>query len=186
MRMTIHCPALYELAEDDERTRGAIIQLLMRTVENPWILPMDGRIRGAVVAAIKRWPDQVDQERAIQLLKHLEGSVNHFVSVSVPENPRDPLLRAHQMASRDPAHWLVDLLEHRGRGDSPADPSSVKRLEDLLMMGLDRPWETGKVLPPRGAGNKRWSREEFSSVVWRPIFRWTKTLRIYDRNIVTY
>lgn len=186
MQMTIHCPALYDLAEDDARMRGAIIQLLMRTVENPWILPMDGRIRGAMVAAIKRWPDQTDQEQAMHLLKHLAGSVNHFVGVPMPEEPQEPLLRAHQMASRDPAYWLVDLLEHRGRGDFPVDPSSVKQLDDLLMMGLEEPWETGKVLPPRPSGDKVWSREEFSEVVWQPIFRWTKTLGIYDRNIVKH
>ncbi len=54
------------------------------------------------------------------------------------------------------------------------------------MMGLAKPWETGKVLPPRPSGDKVWSREEFSEVVWHSIFRRTKILRIYDQNIVKH
>lgn len=185
MQMTIHCPVLYERAEGDARIRGMIIQLLMRTIEHPWILPMDGRLQDAVVASIKRWPDQADQERARSLLKRLNDS-NHFVKVVMPENPRDPWKRAHQIARRDSAYWLVDLQEHETRGDFGADSSSAKWLDDLLLMGLESPWETGKVLPPRGTNNKRWSRAEFSSLVWQPIFRWTHNLSIYDRNIVKY
>ncbi len=130
MQMTIHCPALYDLAAVDAHTRSTVLHLLRHTVDNPWVLPMDRRIRGAMVAAIKRWPDQTDQEQAMRLLKHLDGSVNHFVGVPMPEEPRDPLLRAHQMASRDPAYWIVDLLEHRDWGDAPIQPSSRKPPDD--------------------------------------------------------
>ncbi|WP_139793549.1 hypothetical protein [Sulfobacillus thermosulfidooxidans] len=188
MKLMVLCPSVYEEAISDSRMRLALILVYKLLHENPWLILRDPVIDQAVTERISQWP-QTDRELIKRLMCHLRNNANadHWVILSSGEEcSSDPVLRAHEMA-RDEVQWLIDKGWHHEQQELPPQTDHYKSPEVIIFGGLQMNGPTNyRVFPPTKNSNKIWTRDQFASEVWSQIFRWTESLHIYDRNLVTY
>lgn len=185
MRVMVHCPALYEEATSNSRARGALIYLLVRTIENPWILANDEKVAIDIIQKARQWIDEGDRGKVQHLFKRL-SALNRLVPVPVDEEVREPVLRAHDMAKDYELVEVSDRHHYALQGLLKRQPTYIVTVETLLEEGVDAAWISEGVLPSR---NTRWddfSSDRFVDEVWKRMFQWSSSLRIIDRNLTTY
>ena len=183
MRVTVHCPSLYDEAADNPRNRGALIHLLARTLENPWLMPNDPTVVSAIHRFLGMWSDAEDREKVQYLLERM-NKLGRIVRIPVNGGTQDPIQRAHRLAERC---LLVEPLSRHGtKGSQTWSTGKSASSEFLLEEGVDNDWVGGLALPAPDVTVATWSSKKFSEEVWAPIFRWSTSLRIVDRNITKF
>jgi hypothetical protein len=181
MRVTVHCPMLYRQAATDKDLRDLIWDLLTLTYQNPWVLPYD--IIPSLLEEVTAWDDTRDRQRFGEGLKQLASRDGNQALQFPSLSSSDAVARAHQIARVAEYHWLVDTPPdtHAAPTASQSTTPPLVSPQALVMVGKSN---QDRTLPY--IDHPCTSPEEFERWVWTPLFKTTKWVAIYDRNIARY